>query len=135
MIDHDRSDAKTSIWIQTTECHYVESSLVFRCIDTATNGAHHNIIVVCQFRQFARVQHINVKSIIVDYRKNHCVQFLQLLYIVRCHIAQFYRSSVTRTSAQNAFRTTAVANNVVQHNIRMVNEICMQIDQLRLWLV
>lgn len=93
VIDHNRANAEPAIWIQTAQCHDVQTPLVLRCIDATANGAHNDIIVVCKLGQFTCVQNIDVEFVVVGDRKYHCVQFLQLFYVVWSNITQFYARS------------------------------------------
>lgn len=106
MVDHDGTDAQTTIWIQTAQRHDVQLATIVDHIYSTADGTDHNIIVVRQFGQFARIEHINVEFIVVANGKHDRIQFFQLFDIVRRHIAKLYvRSGVPVRTKWNKKRS------------------------------
>lgn len=65
VIDHNGTDAQSTVRRQAAQRHYVQSPLVLGCVDATANGTDHNVIVVGQFGQFAGLQNVNVEFVIV----------------------------------------------------------------------
>lgn len=129
MIDHNGANAKSTIRIQTAQCHYVQTSLVLWCINAAAYSTHNNVIVISQFRQFARIQNVNVKPIVVNHRENNCVQLFQLLYIMWSYIAQFYRRSIWKMI--RLFRELFVCKSEFLFYIQWTLRLCLKVHHFQ----
>lgn len=46
MFNHFRADPQSAIRRQTPQSHYIQSSAIFRGVDTTTDGADHYIVVI-----------------------------------------------------------------------------------------
>jgi hypothetical protein len=65
MLQHHSADSESSIWIQAAERHDVETSLVGDVIDSTTNRADHDIVIVSKLGQLSGLEDVEVKPIIV----------------------------------------------------------------------
>lgn len=101
VIDHDRADAEPTIWVQAAQCHDVQTPLVLRCIDATAHGTDHNIIVVRKLGQFSGIQNVDVEFVVVGDGEYHCVQFLQLFYVVWRNVTQFYARSANEINQRS----------------------------------
>lgn len=99
MLEHDGADAQATVRREAAQCHDVEASFVVRGVDATADGAYDNVVVVGQFGQFAGFQHVHVEFVIVGDGKDNRVELLQLLYVVRRHVAQFDAGSAKKRSA------------------------------------